>query len=192
MADEKAAITADLANLPTRTKPLSYYYELDPTFYSVTSKTFIGSVLAMAQLTNIADPSDVSGKAFGYPQLSAETIIKANPDMVLLADTVCCQQSLATVAKRPGWSTLTAVKNGHVLALNDDIASQWGTRVPALLQSVLAEAAKIPASDANGHPANAHRATAHQAIAHQATGRPEQHRASAPARCAGSSPASSR
>ncbi len=146
VADEKAAIAADLANLPTRAKPLSYYYELDPTFYSVTSKTFIGSVLAMARLTNIADPSDVSGKAFGYPQLSAETIIKANPDMVLLADTVCCKQSLATVSTRPGWSTLTAVKSGHVLALNDDIASQWGTRVPALLQSVLAEAAKIPAS----------------------------------------------
>ena len=98
----------------------------------------------MANMTNIADPSDVNGKAFGYPQLSAETIIKANPDLIFLADTICCKQSLDTVKARPGWSTLAAVQNGHVLPINDDIASQWGTRVPLLLQSVLAEAAKNP------------------------------------------------
>ncbi len=54
----------------------------------------------------------------------------------LLADTVCCQQNAAIVAKRPGWSGLTAVKLGHVISLNDDIASRWGPRIVDLLRTV--------------------------------------------------------
>jgi iron complex transport system substrate-binding protein len=114
-------------------KPLSYYYELDQTFYSVTSKTFIGQVLGQFGLTNIADKAPEAG---GYPQLSAEAVSSANPDLVFLADTKCCGQSPATVAKRPGWAQLTAVKGGNVIALDDDIASRWGPRVLDLVRTV--------------------------------------------------------
>jgi iron complex transport system substrate-binding protein len=51
---------------------------------------------------------------------------------------VCCHQDAATVAKRPGWSSLAAVKDGHVIPLNDDIASRWGPRVVDLLRTVAA------------------------------------------------------
>ena len=81
-----------------------------------------------------------------YPQLSAETIIKANPDLIFLADTKCCGQSATTVAARPGWSGLTAVKNGGVIALDDDIASRWGPRVVDLQRIIVEAAAKAPAS----------------------------------------------
>ena len=77
-----------------------------------------------------------SADSCGYPQLSAEFILKSNPDYVLLADTICCKQSAATVAARPGWSTLTAVHHGRVVALNDDIASRWGPRIVDLLSDV--------------------------------------------------------
>ena len=146
VAAEKAAIAGDLASLPKRTKQLTYYYELDPTFYSVTSKTFIGSLFTMANMTNIADPADADGKAFGYPQLSAEAIIKANPDLIFLADTKCCKQSLDSMKARPGWSTLAAVQNSHVVNLDDDTASQWGTRVPDLLKAIVTASTGIPAS----------------------------------------------
>ena len=147
VANEKKAITDALAGLPARGKPLTYFYELDPTLYSVTSKTFIGSIFAMAHMTNVADPSDADGKAGGYPQLSAETVLKADPDLIFLADAECCQQTAATVAARPGWSTLSAVKNHHVIDnISDDVASQWGTRVPQLLQAIVAAAAAVPAS----------------------------------------------
>jgi iron complex transport system substrate-binding protein len=46
------------------------------------------------------------------------------------------------VAKRPGWSGLTAVKEGHVIELNDDIASRWGPRITDLLRTVEAATAK--------------------------------------------------
>ncbi|MGH3737148.1 MAG: ABC transporter substrate-binding protein [Micromonosporaceae bacterium] len=130
-------------DLPKRAKPLTYYYELDPQLHSVTSKTFIGALLGQVGMQNIADAADKDGS--GYPQLSAEYVLDANPDLVFLADTKCCAQSAATVAKRPGWDKLTAVRQQGVHALDDDIASRWGPRVVDLLRVVTEAAAKVPA-----------------------------------------------
>jgi iron complex transport system substrate-binding protein len=141
MKDDLAKLVKDL---PQRSKRLTYYHELDPTFYTVTSKTFLGSLYAMAGLDNIADPADASGAAGGYPQVSAEAIVKANPDLIFLADTKCCGQSGATVAKRPGWSGITAVRQGRVQSLDDDIASRWGPRIVDLMRSVADAVAKVP------------------------------------------------
>jgi iron complex transport system substrate-binding protein len=113
---------------------LSYYFELDTTYFSVTSSTFIGELLAPLGLRNIADPADPDG--YGYPQLSSEFIIGADPDLILLADTVCCGQNEDTVASRPGWDSLDAVTKGNIVVLNDDFASRWGPRVVDLLEAV--------------------------------------------------------
>jgi iron complex transport system substrate-binding protein len=140
----KDQITKIVATVPKRATPLTYYYELDPTFYSVTSKTFVGSLLAQLGLTNIADAADTKGT--GYPQLSAEAIIKANPDMIFLADTKCCGQSAETVGKRAGWANITAVTKQQVVGLDDDIASRWGPRVVDLLRTAADAVAKVPAN----------------------------------------------
>ena len=124
----------------------SYYYELDQTYYSETSSTFIGQVLGLLGLHSIADAAKGAAASGGYPQLSGEYILKANPGYILLADTICCAQSAATVAARPGWSNLAAVKDGRVLGLNDDIASRWGPRIVILLREVAAEMKQHPVS----------------------------------------------
>ena len=115
-------------------KGMTYYYELDDTYYSVTSETFIGAVLGELGMKNIADAA--KGASSGYPQLSAEYIVQANPDLILLADTKCCGQDAEKVAKRPGWQDLTAVQHGGVVELDDDVASRWGPRIADLLQQV--------------------------------------------------------
>jgi iron complex transport system substrate-binding protein len=130
------------AAAPHHKAPLTYYYELDQTYYSVTSSTFVGQLLHLLGMKSIADTATGAAAAGGYPQLSSEFIIKANPDYIILADTICCHQSAATVAGRPGWSGLTAVKDGHVIALNDDIASRWGPRITDLLRTVEAAIVK--------------------------------------------------
>jgi cobalamin transport system substrate-binding protein len=132
----RAEISSIVAAVPHHTGPLTYYYELDQTYYSVTSDTFIGKLLALLGMKSIADAA--KGAADGYPQLSAEYILRANPGYIILADTICCHQDAATVAARPGWSALAAVKDSHVIALNDDIASRWGPRIVDLLEAVLA------------------------------------------------------
>jgi iron complex transport system substrate-binding protein len=138
MRDDVATL---VKGLPQRSKKLTYYWELDPTYYSATSRTFMGSVLALAGLTSIADGSNTD-----YPQLSAEAVVKADPDLIFLADTKCCQQSAATVRARPGWAEVTAVKNDRVYLLDDDVASRWGPRTVDLLRTVAAAVAKVPAA----------------------------------------------
>lgn len=127
-------IEAVVAATPRPAEPLTYYHELDPTLYSANSETFIGSVYSLFGLRNIAD--GVPDPTAGYPQLSAEAVLAADPDLIFLADTECCGQSPATVAARPGWDELTAVRQGNVVSLDDDIASRWGPRVVDLVRAV--------------------------------------------------------
>ena len=142
VADMQAEISDLVATLRPSETGLTYYHELDDTFFSVTSATFLGQLYSLLGLTSIADGSDPDG--FGYPQLSAEAIIDADPDFIFLADTICCGQSQETVAARPGWETLKAVVNGHVVELDDAVASRWGPRVIELLRVVASAVAGAP------------------------------------------------
>jgi iron complex transport system substrate-binding protein len=132
----RSQIGAIVAAAPHHSRPITYYYELDQTYYSLTSSTFVGGLLHLLGMTSIADAAKGAAAAGGYPQLSSEYILRANPDYILLADTLCCHQNAAALARRPGWASLAAVKDGHVIALNDDIASRWGPRIVDLLRAV--------------------------------------------------------
>lgn len=112
----------------------TYYHELSPDYYTVTSATFVGTLYEMLGLANIADGADPDG--YGYPQLSPEHILAEDPSLILLADTKCCSQDRETVAVRPGWNVLTAVQNGAISELDDDIASRWGPRVVDLFEAI--------------------------------------------------------
>lgn len=133
-AKVKKSVDTEAASVPTESAPLTYFWELDNTGYSVTSNTFIGSILAKFNLKNIADKApDTAG---GYPQLSAEYVIDADPDLIFLADTKCCGQSAETVKARPGWDVTRAVKDNGIVPINDDIASRWGPRIAELAKEV--------------------------------------------------------
>lgn len=144
-ADMAARIDRIVRSAPARTEPLTYFYELGPELYSATSKTFVGSVFARFGMTNVADSADPDGSLGGYPQLTQEAVIEANPDTIFLADTRCCGQSAATVAARKGWSSVTAVDKGQIYELDDDIASRWGPRTVDLVQAVADAVTKVPA-----------------------------------------------
>ena len=128
----KTAIAKSLKSVPKLR--LSVYHELDPTYYSATSQTFIGRIYKLFGLRNIADAADST--ASGYPQLSGEYILSQNPGLIVLADTRCCGQSAATVANRPGWGGIAAVRNHRVVGIDDSVASRWGPRVVNLVQAV--------------------------------------------------------
>jgi iron complex transport system substrate-binding protein len=141
VARMKSQIAQIVASVPKRATPLTYYHELSPDLYSATSSTFIGQIYGLLGLTNVADKAE--GASSGYPQLSAEYLVASNPDFVFLADTKCCQQDATTVAARPGWSSMAAVKNGNVVGLDDDIASRWGPRIVNYLRAVAARVAAV-------------------------------------------------
>jgi iron complex transport system substrate-binding protein len=134
--DVRTQLERIAASTPKPDQPVTYYRELTPDHYSATSATFVGQVFGLLGLTSIADkaPGGTSENG-GYPQLSVEYVVKANPDIIFLADTKCCQQTPAAVAKRPGWSSIAAVQNKRVIPLDDDVASRWGPRVVELLEA---------------------------------------------------------
>jgi iron complex transport system substrate-binding protein len=138
----KSDIAAAVAAAPSSSKGLTYYHELDQTYYSVTSTTFLGQIYGLFGLKNIADAGPAGND---YPQLSAEFIVQQNPALIFLADTKCCRQTPATVAARPGWDAITAVKDGAgVIEMDDDVASRWGPRIVDYIKAVSAALSKIP------------------------------------------------
>jgi iron complex transport system substrate-binding protein len=136
-------IAQSVRSVPRPRKPLLVYHELEPTFFSANSRTFVGQLYTLLGLKNIADAAH---GPTNYPQLSAEYVIARDPDLIVLADTVCCGQSAAKLRARPGWSNIAAVRNGNVLAVNDAIASQWGPRIVLFMQAVAAAVRKAEVS----------------------------------------------
>lgn len=138
VASMKTQIAADVKKAGTVHQGLTYYWELSAKpFYSVTSKTFIGQVVGLFGLKNVADAADKAADG-GYPQLSEEYIVSARPQLIFLADNEAASggQSPAVVAGRAGWAVIPAVKDHEVIGLNDDVASRWGPRLPQLVAQI--------------------------------------------------------
>lgn len=139
--DEAAALVADLraeideALAAAPDVPVRVYHELDNTYFSVSSNSFIGAVYAAMGVVNIADEVDPDG--YGYPQLTEEYIVEANPELIVITDLV--GYTAEDVAARPGWGEVAAVRNGNIVMVNADVASRWGPRLPQFIE-VVAEA----------------------------------------------------
>ena len=78
----RADLAAALANAPD--VPIRVYHELDSTYYAASSNSFIGAVYAALGTANIADEADTEG--YGYPQLTEEYIIEADPQLIVITD----------------------------------------------------------------------------------------------------------
>ncbi|MGY2082738.1 ABC transporter substrate-binding protein [Blastococcus sp. SYSU DS0539] len=134
VADVQERIDAAVASVPDDVAGTRVYHELDPSFYSATSDTFIGGIYGRFGLENIADGAP--GASGGYPQLSAEYVVDQAPELIVLADTECCGESAETVAQRPAFDSVPAVTEGRILAADDDVASRWGPRVADFAEAV--------------------------------------------------------
>ncbi len=127
--DRARAISADAQSIAGQ----SFFHEVDDTYYTATSASFIGDVYSSLGLVNIADSALVGGP---FPQLSAEFIFDQNPDLIFLGD-AAFGASAETVAARPGWDVLSAVSEGHIIEIDADISGRWGPRTVDLMQDIL-------------------------------------------------------
>lgn len=132
VAGMKAKIAAIVAQTP-RT-PLRYYHERSDQFASISSASFLGQLYGLLNLRSIADLSSQPGDTL--PTLSAQAVIDANPDLIVLADGNCCRQTIDTLRARPGWNALVAVTTNTVVSVDDDLANRWGPRIVDLLQAI--------------------------------------------------------
>jgi len=136
-----AALIKSILNRSKKNVKITFFHELDNTLYSVTSDTFIGKVYKDFGLINIADKA-AGADSYGYPQLSAEYVLKTDPDIIFLADAEY-GESPATVRARAGWSGITAVTKKNVFALPNDIPSRWGPRLVDFYRTVAAALTKV-------------------------------------------------
>jgi len=118
-----AAVDEKIA--PISSRP-SVFYELDSTDpskpFTAGKDTFITLLIERAGGTNIA------AKLEGYPQMSLEQIVAADPNFIILGDSMW-GVTPDMVASRPGWENLSAVKNGQVLPFDDNLVSRPGPRL---------------------------------------------------------------
>ena len=134
VATMQADIEEIVAAAPRTDPALSVYHEVDSTYYSADSSSFIGSIYSLFGLENIADRAE--GESFGFPQLNAEAIISADPDLIFLPCGTFCFTTPDEVAARPGWDAIAAVRNGDVIEVDEDVASRWGPRVVDYVRDV--------------------------------------------------------
>jgi iron complex transport system substrate-binding protein len=125
-----AAVDEKIA--PISSRP-NIFYELDGTDpakpYTAGKGTFITQLLERAGGHNIA--ADLEG----YPQMSLEQVVAADPAFIILGD-ARYGVSLESIAQRPGWENLSAVKNGQVVPFNDDLVSRPGPRLVDALEEL--------------------------------------------------------
>jgi len=129
----KKAIKTAIASIPAHpSKKLTVFYEVGvKPYYSLTSQTFVGSLLKSLGTVNIADEVATSADA-GYPSLSAEYILSSNPKLIFTAD----GQTKSQVSARTGFKTVSAAAHGAVASLNPNVASEWGPQLPELVKSL--------------------------------------------------------
>jgi iron complex transport system substrate-binding protein len=107
------------------------YHELDPKLFSVTPNSFIGDVYTILKAQNI-----VPVGSNPYPQITAESIIRADPQVILLGDSIFPGGSPDEVKRRPGWNVIDAVRGDRVYGLDPDTISRPGPRVVDALEEV--------------------------------------------------------
>lgn len=133
VADAKARIAAVSEAVAGRESP-AVFWELDATDpskpYTVGPGSFIGELLALAGGRNIFGSADTP-----YPQVSAEQVVAADPQVILLAD---AQYGVAPeqVGQRPGWEDIAAVTGGAVYPVDADLTSRPGPRIAEAVESI--------------------------------------------------------
>lgn len=108
------------------------FYALDNTLWTAGPGSFVDELLHLANARNIG-----AGGSQAYFQLTAEQLVAADPDLVLLPKTVF--QSPDVFTKDPRFTNLRAVKEGKVLVIDDVIVTRPGPRIAEGLR-VLAKA----------------------------------------------------
>jgi iron complex transport system substrate-binding protein len=106
------------------------FHELDDQLFTVAPDSFVGDLYTILKAQNIAAGTDQA-----YPQLSQEAIIEADPEVIILADTAG-GGSVETVKARPGWGSISAVKNDRIYVVDPDVVSRPGPRLVDALQTL--------------------------------------------------------
>jgi iron complex transport system substrate-binding protein len=123
----KAAVAGTTA--PTVMLELDYSNPASP--YVDGGGSYVDQLLTDANGINVFH-SDTSGG--GFPQVTDEAIIHANPQVIVLTEEVSYGVTVTSVYKRPGWNVISAVQMHRVYQFGPSLIAHPGPRVVQWLQ----------------------------------------------------------
>lgn len=103
-------------------EPVSVYFEIDATPYSVGPNSFIGALLARAGGANI-----VTEDLGDFPQLEPEYVVAADPEVIFINEA-----DASGLEARPGWAGIAAVESARVAPMDtatSELVSRPGPRM---------------------------------------------------------------
>jgi iron complex transport system substrate-binding protein len=129
VASMQARVESLTSQLPEGAGP-RVFHELDSTLYTAGPGSFIADLYVILGAQNIASSADSP-----FAQMTAEAIIDADPEVIILADEGL-GESPGSVAARPGWDAISAVVNGRVHGIDPDVVSRPGPRIVDVLEEL--------------------------------------------------------
>lgn len=134
--NEITAIQKRVAPYQKQGPPRVFYQVWDQPLMTAGPASFIGELINLIGAENVF--ADVK---IAYPQVSEETLIVRNPDVILMPQTkkegaADLTETISQLRKRPGWKQMNAVKNQRIYLIEDDLISRPGPRVVLGLQKM--------------------------------------------------------
>jgi iron complex transport system substrate-binding protein len=102
-------VAAAARELPPALRGLRVYFEVSSAPYAASEASFIGELLARIGARNI-----VPGTLGPFPKLNPEFVVRADPDVIMLAH----DEPSARIETRPGWERMRSVQAGRICAFD--------------------------------------------------------------------------
>lgn len=117
-----AGLLAQAQAVPLKARGLRVYLEVNAAPYAAGEASFIGETMTRLGLRNVV-PRELGP----FPRINPEFVVRADPDLIIMA-----HADAASLAQRPGWQALRAVRGERVCRLSPaeaDILVRAGPRL---------------------------------------------------------------
>ncbi|VWX63035.1 Iron complex transport system substrate-binding protein [Burkholderiales bacterium 8X] len=118
------------SQVPAAARGRSVYFEINSAPYAAGASSFIGETLQRLGMRNIVPP-----ELGPFPKLNPEFVVRADPDLILAGE-----RSAQGMEKRPGWSSMRAVRDGRICRFSpeqSDVLVRAGPRMAEAAQLML-------------------------------------------------------
>ncbi|MDR2633461.1 MAG: ABC transporter substrate-binding protein [Treponema sp.] len=107
-----------------RQAPLVFWELSDEPLMSAGGKTFISEAISLGGGKNIFEDIDEA-----WPLVSTEQVVRRKPDWIIAGDDHGKIIEPRSLARRPGWGVIPAVRQNHIALVNADTLYRYGPRL---------------------------------------------------------------
>jgi len=108
----------------TTSRPKVYYEIWHNPLMSIGEGTWIDELIGLAGGRNI-----FSGSSDPYPMVNSELIIQRDPEIIIIKRGYMGGAAKEDILARPGWQEISAVRDGRIYEIDEDILIRPGPRI---------------------------------------------------------------